>query len=55
MVVVVVAMGMMAMMLCLPVIAIVVYALEEYVTQTPVVKETPFLFQPVWTLGGLSG
>jgi len=29
-------------------VAITAYALEEAITKTPVVKETAFLFQPIW-------
>ena len=38
----------------LAMIAVTVYALEEYVTKAPIVEDTAFLFQPIWTLGGAS-
>lgn len=35
-------------------IAVVIYALEEWVTKAPVVEDTAVLFQPIWTLGGMA-
>ena len=35
-------------------IAVAVYALEEWVTKAPVVEESAVLFQPIWTLGGMA-
>jgi hypothetical protein len=35
-------------------IAVTIYAAEELATQAPIIQDTPFLFQPIWTLGGVS-
>ena len=34
-------------------LAVVVYAAEEALTKEPIVRETAFLFQPIWSLGGM--
>lgn len=33
-------------------VAVVIYAISEAIFKQPVVAETPFLFQPIWTLQG---
>ena len=38
----------------LAMIAITIYAAEELATHAPIIQDTPFLFQPIWTFGGVS-